>query len=116
LVENFLVNCHPPRRVDNVFPLHIPHRCVRRTFLRGHIRHRIGTFHLRQIFLPVRTRHPYDHNRIRDHDSKRLCFYFRMEHLNIEILKEHILPYVGGYQFRFVAGVNRTFYSAYTMV
>jgi hypothetical protein len=39
-----------------------------------------------------------------------------MEHLNIEILKEHILPYVGGYQFRFVAGVNRTFYSAYKLV
>jgi hypothetical protein len=37
-----------------------------------------------------------------------------MECVNIEILIEHILPYVGGYQFRFVAGVNRTFYSAYT--
>jgi hypothetical protein len=39
-----------------------------------------------------------------------------MEHLNIEILKEQILPFVGADQFRFVAGVNRTFYSAYTSV
>jgi hypothetical protein len=37
-----------------------------------------------------------------------------MENLNIAILIEHILPYVGADQFRFVAGVNRTFYSAYT--
>jgi hypothetical protein len=39
-----------------------------------------------------------------------------MEHLNIEILTEHIIPYVGVDQFRFVAGVNHTFYSAYTSV
>jgi hypothetical protein len=39
-----------------------------------------------------------------------------MEHLNIEILTEQIMPYVGADQFRFVAGVNRTFYSAYTSV
>jgi hypothetical protein len=39
-----------------------------------------------------------------------------MEHLSIEILKEHILPYVGKDQFRFVGGVNRTFCSAYTAV
>jgi hypothetical protein len=39
-----------------------------------------------------------------------------MEHLNIEFLTEQIIPYVGADQFRFVAGVNRTFYSAYTSV
>jgi hypothetical protein len=36
--------------------------------LRGHIRHHIGTVHLRQIFLPIQTHHPYRHNRLQDHD------------------------------------------------
>jgi Ankyrin repeats (many copies) len=36
-----------------------------------------------------------------------------MDIISIEILKEYIMPYVGNHQFRFVAGVSRTFYEAY---
>ena len=32
----------------------------------------------------------------------------------LDVIMENILPFVGDYQFRFVAGVDRTFYMAYT--
>lgn len=37
-----------------------------------------------------------------------------MESINLDILSGCIMPYVGSHQFRFVAGVNRSFYTAYT--
>jgi hypothetical protein len=37
-----------------------------------------------------------------------------MEDLHIDILIVRILPFVGDYQFRYVAGVNRKFHEAYT--
>ena len=37
-----------------------------------------------------------------------------MDQMSIEILSDCVMPYIGHYHFRFVAGVNRTFYLAYT--
>jgi hypothetical protein len=37
-----------------------------------------------------------------------------MDHINVDILSNCIMPYVGTHQFRFVAGVNRSLYQAYT--
>jgi hypothetical protein len=37
-----------------------------------------------------------------------------MEYLSMELLTDYVMPYVGGNEFRFIAGVNRSFYQAYT--
>ena len=37
-----------------------------------------------------------------------------MDRINVDFLSECIMPYVGLHHFRFVAGVNRSFYTAYT--
>jgi hypothetical protein len=39
-----------------------------------------------------------------------------MENVSIDLLIDHIFPYVGDYQYRFVACVNHLFYNAYTTV
>jgi hypothetical protein len=38
-----------------------------------------------------------------------------IDHLNIDIWTDKIFPFVGDYQFRFVAGVHPTFYQAYSI-
>jgi hypothetical protein len=39
-----------------------------------------------------------------------------MKDFDSTLLSQHIFPYVGDYQFRYIAGVDKTFYKAYTSV